>query len=159
MSHYTYLDWFSFPRQNRKLTTALAIYMDNQRVDVSAEDNAFAAVHQVASQESNVEIQDTARIRRAPSQHASAWASSIIRTNNIGVGLLVSDNSWVKEKIIIKKLVECIAVLKLPLLDTKQLLSNRGFLVYVARTYDTLTPHLKGINLTLDLWQSNQDNY
>ena len=30
------------------------------------------------------------------------------------------------------------------------LLSDRGFLIYVARTYKTMRPYLKGFNLTID---------
>jgi hypothetical protein len=38
----------------------------------------------------------------------------------------------------------------------KQLESIRGFLVYVARTYTTFVPYLKGIHLTLDSWRDKR---
>jgi hypothetical protein len=38
----------------------------------------------------------------------------------------------------------------------KQLESIRGFLVYVARTYSTMVPYLKGIHLTLDSWRDKR---
>ena len=36
-----------------------------------------------------------------------------------------------------------------PDLNTKELFSDRGFLVYVCRTYDVLTTYLKGFHLTM----------
>jgi hypothetical protein len=38
----------------------------------------------------------------------------------------------------------------------KQLELIQGFLVYVARTYPTMVPYLKGIHLTLDAWRVNR---
>jgi hypothetical protein len=38
----------------------------------------------------------------------------------------------------------------------KKLESIRGFLVYIARTYPTMVPYLKGIHLTLDSWRANR---
>jgi hypothetical protein len=43
------------------------------------------------------------------------------------------------------------------LLDRKRLESARGFLVYVARTYTTMLPYLKGVHLTIDSWRAHQD--
>jgi hypothetical protein len=38
----------------------------------------------------------------------------------------------------------------------KKLESIWGFLVYVARTYSSIVPYLKGIHLTLDLWRDKR---
>jgi hypothetical protein len=38
----------------------------------------------------------------------------------------------------------------------KKLESIRGFSVYVARTYTTMVPYLKGIHLTLDSWRDKR---
>ena len=38
------------------------------------------------------------------------------------------------------------------LLDRANMESIRGFLVYVARTYQYMNPYLKVLNLTLDSW-------
>jgi len=40
----------------------------------------------------------------------------------------------------------------------KTLEKQRGFLVYVARTYPSLVPYLKGIHLTLDSWRGGRDS-
>ena len=44
-----------------------------------------------------------------------------------------------------------------PDLNTKELFSDRGFLVYVCRTYDVLTTYLKGFHLTIDGWRIDRD--
>jgi hypothetical protein len=42
--------------------------------------------------------------------------------------------------------------------DFKTLEKQRGFLVYVTRTYPALVPFLKGIHLTVDSWHPNRDS-
>ena len=42
-------------------------------------------------------------------------------------------------------------------LDFKDLERERGFLVYLSRTYTSMVPYLKGIHLTLDSWRSGRD--
>jgi hypothetical protein len=39
----------------------------------------------------------------------------------------------------------------------KELLANRGFLVYVTRTYPAMVPYLKGFHLTIEMWQGGRD--
>ena len=38
----------------------------------------------------------------------------------------------------------------------EELRSDRGFLIYITRTYRTLNTFLKGIHLTLDGWRDNR---
>jgi hypothetical protein len=42
-------------------------------------------------------------------------------------------------------------------LSHKDLLVDRGFLVYVTRTYPAMVPYLKGFHLTIKIWQGGQD--
>jgi hypothetical protein len=44
-----------------------------------------------------------------------------------------------------------------PEFSHKQLLSNRGFLIYVANTYPAMIPYLKGIHLTIEYWRDDRD--
>jgi hypothetical protein len=44
------------------------------------------------------------------------------------------------------------------LIDHKTLESYRGFLVYISRTYPSITPYLKGIHRTLDSWRPWRSN-
>jgi hypothetical protein len=42
-------------------------------------------------------------------------------------------------------------------LSHKDLLSDRGFLVYVSKTYPAMIPYLKGFHLTIEMWRGNRD--
>jgi hypothetical protein len=106
--------------------------------------------------------QEAARKRREPSYEPGAWAGKALE---VDVKKMVTQERWVKTQ---KKLdwihqaakgkrggdiaAECPQD-KIP---HKTLESIRGFLVYVARTYTTLVPYLKGIHLTLDSWRANR---
>ena len=39
----------------------------------------------------------------------------------------------------------------------KRLECIRGFLIYVARTFKWMTPYLKGLYLTIDVWREGRD--
>jgi hypothetical protein len=43
-------------------------------------------------------------------------------------------------------------------LNHKQLERSRGFLVYLAQSYPSLVPYLKGIHLTLDSWRLGRND-
>ena len=145
--------WFYLERKDGTMASILAIYVDDQRIHAPTEEDAYVSARQVASREAYLGIQDAARKRRAPSQQAGAWAGSIVRTNNSEVGLLISN----KTKIIISKWCEILESTESPDLVTKELFSDRGFLVYICRTYDILTPYLKGLHLTIDGWRFDRD--
>jgi hypothetical protein len=35
--------------------------------------------------------------------------------------------------------------------------SGKGFLLYIAQTYDSMQPHLKGLHLAEEAWRPNRD--
>jgi hypothetical protein len=43
-------------------------------------------------------------------------------------------------------------------LSHKELLADRGFLVYVTRTYPAMIPYLKGFHLTIEMWRGGRDS-
>jgi hypothetical protein len=43
------------------------------------------------------------------------------------------------------------------IIDFKILESYKGFLIYISRTYPSITPYLKGIYITLDSWRPWRD--
>ena len=45
-----------------------------------------------------------------------------------------------------------------PDLKTKHLISDRGFLIYITCSYDTMVPYLKGRHLEIDGWRENRDD-
>ena len=149
--------WFATYDHEGALAGLLAIFVDDERVHHSTQEGAWKAARQVASRECYLGIQDAARKRRPPSQNAGAWAGSILRTNGIAVGKTVSLERWLKTKSIIGHWRD--KLLKHPneKLNTERLRSDRGFLNYIARTYDTFSTFLKGFHLTIDGWRVDRD--
>jgi hypothetical protein len=152
------LSWFSTMDSHGKLAAILAIFVDDERIHHSTEEGAWLSARQVATRESYLGIQDAARKRRPPSQNAGAWAGSILRTNGEEVGRLVSQDRWYKAKSIIGKWQDRLLKDKNALLEVKELMSDRGFLNYIARTYPTITTFLKGFHLTIDGWRRDRDD-
>ena len=95
--------WFSVLTIDTVLATLLATYVDNKHIHVSTEELAWQASHQVATRESYLGIQDAAQKRRPPTQHAGTWAGSMIRMNDTEIGMLVSQERWMKTRKIIRK--------------------------------------------------------
>ena len=159
MEHYDPSEkWFRVIRKNKLLASILAMYVDDERIHGDSKDNVWNAAHQIASRETYLGIQDAARKRRPPTRTAGAWAGSVIRTNDKEVGVVVSDERWTKTKKIVNDLyIKLQGKTDDQKLNTKSLLSDRGFLIYVARTYKTITPFLKGIHLSIDGWRDNRD--
>jgi hypothetical protein len=153
----TALPWFSIIDSFGELAAILAIYVDDERIHHSTEEGAWLAARQVATRESYLGIQDAARKRRPPSQNAGAWAGSILRTNQNEVGRSVSQERWTKARSIICKWKDKVTKDPNVLLEVKELMSDRGYLNYIARTYPTITTFLKGFHLTIDGWRRDRD--
>ena len=149
--------WFSLHRYDDQMASILAIYVDDERCHAPTQELAVKCARQVGSRETYLGIQDAARKRRPPSQQAGAWAGSIIHTNGKEVGVLVSQERWNKTRRIIQNWLEILKQDEELELCTEILFSDRGYLVYVSRTYDVFTTYLKGIHLTLDGWRANRD--
>ena len=152
------LSWYSTINSVGELAATLAIFVDDERIHHSTEEGAWLAARQVATRESYLGIQDAARKRRPPSQNAGAWAGSILRTNGKEVGRLVSQDRWNKTKSIIGKWIDVLSKDADALLNVQDLMSDRGFLNYIARTYPPITTFLKGFHLTIDGWRKDRDD-
>jgi hypothetical protein len=72
-----------------------------------------------------------------------------------GVRILVSRKKWAKAKRLLATLHRL--VLASEWVDRKVLEIIRGFLVYVARTYKSLTPFLMGLHMSIDGWRPGRD--
>ena len=101
-------------------------------------------------------MQDAPRKHRPASKTPGAWAGSIVSTDEDGVQVLVSQEQWAKTRFILLNLEEEFEK-ETPKFSHKQLLSDRGFLIYVARTYLAMVPYLKGIHLTIEHWRDDRD--
>ena len=152
------LSWYSLIDAAGLLASILVIYVDDERINADSETKAWDASHQVATRESYLGIQDAARKRRPPSQTPGAWAGAMIRTNGLEVGVLISEERWIKTKKIIRKWLIRMKKDSKAKLNVSELSSDRGFLIYVGRTYRELNPFFKGIHLTLDGWRDNRDD-
>ena len=96
-------------------------------------------------------LQDAARKRRPPGKTPGAWAGSIVQSNDGEVIVMVSEERWLKTKRILQWMTKEMDTDGS--LEFKTLEGYRGFLVYVARTYPSASPYLKGIHQTLDSWR------
>jgi hypothetical protein len=75
---------------------------------------------------------------------------------DLGVCVLTSEEKWLKLKHIVGKYLALIFSGEEEL-NHKDLLSDRGFLVYVTRAYPGMVPYLKGFHLTIEMWRGNRD--
>lgn len=141
-------------------------YIDDLRSTGPSEEECWRASRRVASLCNHYGIQDAPRKRRAPSQTPGPWAGSILHTDQAEVNVLISDDKWKKTRNIIEKWCGAVDEYNFQLtdgrepvgLDVKELLSDRGFLIYVARTYPSMVPYLKGLHLTIDGWRGGRDS-
>ena len=149
------LPWVSKVRADDQGNLVVAadfkVYIDDVRPAGPSEMECWKACGEISKKLQYLGIQDAARKRRPPSQAPGAWAGSVVRISDNGIGVSVTRERWEKTKRIIHHWSDSLA--KSEILDRKQLESDRGFLVYVARTFPAMKPFLKGIHLTLDSWR------
>jgi hypothetical protein len=60
-------------------------------------------------------------------------------------------------KNILDKWWKLVSTRRTPKLAHKKLLLDRGFLVYVTKTYPSMIPYLKDFHLTIEMWRGGQD--
>jgi hypothetical protein len=131
-------------------------YVDDLRSSGASKDLCKQATKRIASVVNYLGMQDAPRKRRIPSKTPGAWAGSLVSTDDAGVHATVSEERWAKTRAIFQSLEEELEN-ETPAFSHKQLLSDRGFLIYVARTYPTMVPYLKGLHLTIEHWRDDRD--
>ena len=160
------LPWISKLRPDGTLASKFYIYVDDVRVTGPSEEDIWRALRKFSSTISYLGIQDAARKRRPPTTRPGAWAGSMIYIDENNVGVYVDQSKWEKTQNNIKwirdQIMSCCDVTDFKLtsnygIDRKELERKRGFLVYVSRTYPSMTPYLKGIHQTLDGWRGGRD--
>ncbi len=127
-------------------------FVDDERVTGPDEELTWQSSHILASKQSYLGIQDAGWKACPYSKQQRAWAGAIVHVlPSLGVCVPTSAEKWKKWKTILKKWWDQLTPrtegdqLKL---SHKELLSDRGFLVYVTRTYPAMVPSLKGFHLT-----------
>jgi hypothetical protein len=132
-----------------------ATYVDDLRPVGSTQRHCLAVSRRIGTVLCFLGVQDALRKRSAPSLRAGAWAGSVIHTDQDAVSVSVTQEKWERAR---EYLVDIRSILDSGgVFDFKTLEKQRGFLVYVTRTYPALVPFLKGIHLTMDNWRGNRD--
>jgi hypothetical protein len=150
------LPWVAKRRFDGELSSDMLTYCDDLRILGSSWDRAVAAASRCASMINFMGIQDATRKRRFPSRAPGAWAGTVALTTPEGVFASVSQERWDKAKSILDEMWKTLLD-KEGRFNHKQLLSQRGFLIYVARAFPGMRPYLKGIHLTVDSWRDGRD--
>jgi hypothetical protein len=144
-------------REDSRLASDLFTFVDDVRLTGATEELTWQAGHTLGAKQAYLGIQDAARKVGECSQQPRAWAGAVVHVvPGIGVCVLTSEEKWNKLKVIIEKwlsLVEAGATM----LNHKELLTDRGFMVDVTRSYPGMVPYLKGFHLTIEIWQGKRD--
>ena len=142
-------------RDDGTMAADLFSYIDDLRNTGPTASECWGGLHQVCCRLTWLGLQDAPRKRNGPSQTPRAWAGSIIHSDQDLVTVLVSEEKWDKTKRWIGWVLE--QVNKSEGIPYKELLSCRGFLIYVSRTYRPFKPYLRGLHKTIDSWRPFRD--
>eukprot|EP00984_Skeletonema_dohrnii_P009298 scaffold3548_cov79-Skeletonema_dohrnii-CCMP3373.AAC.5 len=149
--------WISKMREDGRVAADLFTFVDDERVTGPDEELTWQAGHRLACIQSYLGIQDAARKVRRCSQTPGAWAGAVVHIlAEYGVCILTSPEKWNKLKSILTKWLGRLESGE-EKLDHKELLSDRGFLVYVTKVYPSMIPYLKGFHLTIENWRGDRD--
>ncbi len=150
--------WISKRREDGRIACDVSTFVDEQRILGADEELAWQASHTFATKQSYLGLQDTGRKARPCSKTCGTLTGAIVHIlKSLGVCVLTSKEKWPKMRAILEKWEAALAVSN-PELVYKELLADRGFRVYVTRTYPALVPYLKGFYLTIEMWRGERDN-
>ena len=142
-------------RDDHTMAADLFSYIDDLRNTGPTSVECWDGLHQVCCRLTWLGLQDAPRKRNGPTQTPRAWAGSIIHSDQDLVTVLVSEEKWDKTKTWITWVLEHLEDQKG--LPYQELLSCRGFLIYVSRTYGPFKPYLRGLHKTIDSWRPFRD--
>ena len=151
------LSWISKMRKDGLIACDLFTFVDDERPSGATEELCWQAGHRLGYIQTYLGVQDSARKLRPCSQTCGAWAGAVVHIiPKLGVCVLTSDEKWKRMKDILSKWLERLQRGDSEL-DHKELLSDRGFLVYLTRNYPAMVPYLKGFHLTIEMWRGDRD--
>jgi len=152
------LPWISKLREDGCIACDLFTFVDDERVTGPNLELVWQAVHRLGSIQSYLGEQDSSRKARQVSQTPGAWAGAVVHVlKQLGVCVLTSEDKWERLRSILEKWAERLERGDVEA-DHKELISDRGFLVYVTRTYPPMVPHLKGFHLSAEMWRGGRDS-
>ena len=147
--------WISKRRKDGSLASDFVCFVDDQRLVGAGRGRVVEAGHTLSSRESYMGIQDA--LRKLREGGSGAWAGAVVHiTDEHGVIVLTSQDKWDRLKGIVAKWIARLEAGE-EMLPHSEMLSDRGFLVYVTQPYPALVPYLKGIHLTLEMWRGGRD--
>ena len=142
-------------REDLVMAADLFSYIDDLRNTAPTHMECWDGLHQVCCRLCWLGLQDAPRKRNGPTTTPRAWAGSIIHSDNELVTVLVSEEKWDKTKFWINWVLTHLKDKEG--LNYHDLLSCRGFLIYVSRTYRPFKPYLRGLHKTIDSWRPFRD--
>ena len=156
------LPWVMKIRYDGHLACEVYVYVDDGRATGHSRWICWKAISRFSSVCADKGVQDATRKRTCPRLDPDQWAGTMLHADGGELVGLVSDKKWEKTKAKIDELDQLVRLAderkdstsqersKIPL---KPLLSIRGYLIYVTRTYDWMNPYLKGLHNTISGWR------
>ncbi len=155
------LSWVSKMQLEGCAACKIFSFVNNERVTGPDKELTWQASHVLAAKQAYAGIQDAGRKARPCSRQPGAWVGAIVHiVPDLGVCVLTSAEKWAKLKAILKKWWDVPTAAKEDeelRLSHKELLLDKGFLVYVTLMYPTMVPYLKGFHLTIEMWRGGRD--
>ena len=149
--------WVAKLQRDRHITCNLSTPIDNERVVGISEELTWQADHTLAAQQRYLGMQDVARKLCPCSETPGAWSSLVIHVvEKLGLYVLTSEETLDKLKGILKEWLARLRSGETDLLH-KELLPDRGFLVYITINYPPLVTYLKRSYLTIEMWRGDRD--
>lgn len=149
--------WIAKVRVDGLNACILVTFVDDERVAGATRELTWQAGRRLAQIESYFGIQDASRKVGKCLQQPRAWAGSVVHViPGSGVYVLTSEEKWLKMKGIVEKWLGRLDS-GAKVLDHKEFVSDRGFLVYTTQSYPDMKPYLKGFHLTAEMWRGGRD--
>ena len=149
------LPWVMKVREDGHLACEVYVYVDDGKFTGWSKLECWRAAQWFSKVLTVLGIQDAFRKRTGPSTKPGPWAGTVTLTEG-GVFATVTELKWMKTQGLIKQLADMMREND-EALPHKTLLSIRGFLIYVGRTYRWMNPYLKGLHLVIDGWRDNRE--
>ena len=156
ISYDTTLPWVYKAREDGSIAADIYFYIDDGSPTADTTWESWKACKRACYTLSYLGLQEASRKRTGASQRPGEWAGTKVETDSGEVNQLVSQKKWIKGKTIISRLIEELD--RRGCVNHEQLEKDRGFLIYLSRTYKSMCPYLKGVHLSLDSWRKGRDN-
>ena len=150
------LPWVYKARTDGSIAADIYFYNDDGSPTADAAWESWKACRRACYTLTYLGLQKASRKRTRSSQRPGEWVGFMVETAGGEVHQLTLEKKWIKGKSILVRIKE--ELVSRGCLDHKQLERDRGFLIYLSRTYRSMCPYLKGIHLTLDSWRKGRDN-